>query len=119
MTLIAAVAATVTVVVAVAVLVAVLLVVWTSILIGVASRQPVSRVPVAPAHLALVVLPLLLGRVLAAGGVLLAVHVGGAAPRSLGTGISFRGWSFEIPVEVQQVAREFVVRVQVCMHRIR
>jgi hypothetical protein len=59
-TLIAAVAATVTVVVAVAVLVAVLLVVWTSVLIeGVDSRRPMSEIPVAPAHLALVVLPLL------------------------------------------------------------
>jgi hypothetical protein len=68
---VAAVAATVTVVVAVAVLVTVLLVVWTSILVGgVASRRPVSGVPVAPARLALGVPSLLLGRVLAAGGVL-------------------------------------------------
>jgi hypothetical protein len=76
---------TVTVVVTVSVLVTVLMVVLTSVLIGGGgtNRRPVSGVPVAPAGPALVVLPLLLRRVQAAGGVLRAVRVGGAAPRSL------------------------------------
>jgi hypothetical protein len=120
-TLVAAVAATVSVVVAVSLLVPVLMVGVTSVLIGGggAGRRPVLGIPVAPARLAFAVLPLLLSRVHATAGVLRAVRIGGAAPSPLGTGRGFLTRRFEVLVVVQKVTREFVVGVQVRVDRIR